>query len=103
MCRDIKTSCLFMDAPLYADIRISTKDFRAIFECKIPDGHQFMQDNDPKHTSRLAKVYFLDTGINQWWKTPPESPDLNPIEKPWHELKGFIRQEVQPTTKAGVD
>ena len=34
-----------------------------------------------------------------WWKTPPESPDLNPIENLWHELKKFIRREVKPKTK----
>lgn len=57
-----------------------------------------MQDNDPKHTSCLAKKYFEEQGIN-WWKTPPESPDLNPIENMWRELKEFIRREFKPTTK----
>lgn len=32
-------------------------------------------------------------------KHPPESPDLNPIENLWHELKEYIRREVKPTTK----
>ena len=37
-------------------------------------------------------------GIN-WWKTPPKSPDLNPIEMLWHELKHFLRAIVKPKTK----
>ena len=39
-----------------------------------------------------------EQGIN-WWKTPPESPDLNPIELLWHELKHFLRTKVKPKTK----
>jgi hypothetical protein len=40
----------------------------------------FQQDNDPKHTSRLAKHYFNDKSINllPW---PEQSLDLNPVEK----------------------
>ena len=64
----------------------------------FPDGHRFMQDNDPKHTSRRAKQFFEENGVN-WWKTPAESPDLNPIENLWHELKEFLRREVKPHTK----
>ena len=32
----------------------------------------------------------------------PESPDLNPIENMWLELKEFIRREVKPTTKSDL-
>ena len=53
---------------------------------------RFMQDNDPKHVSRRAKAFFE---IN-WWQTPPESPDLNPIENLWHELKEHLRAKVKP-------
>ena len=35
-----------------------------------------------------------------WWKTPPESPDANPIENVWHELKEVMRREVKPRNKS---
>ena len=61
-----------------------------------------MMDNDPKHTSHHVADYLRDQNIN-WWKTPAETPDLNPIENLWHELKEFIRREVKPKTKSERD
>ena len=31
-------------------------------------------------------MIFAENGVN-WWHSPPESPDVNPIENLWHELK----------------
>ena len=64
----------------------------------MPQKHCLMQDNDPKHCSKVTKEFFTEKGVN-WWKTPPESPDCNPIENLWHELKEFIRREVKPKSK----
>ncbi|KAK3106153.1 hypothetical protein FSP39_013781 [Pinctada imbricata] len=62
-----------------------------------PEGGRFQQDNDPKHTSRLAKQYLADNNINTiTW--PSESCDLNPIEMLWSEMKHFIGKRV-PRTK----
>ena len=80
--------CIFegiMDAELYCQIILD--GFLVPFiQTVYPLHHKFMQDNDPKHTSSRAQAFFADRGIN-WWRTPPESPDSNPIENMWHELK----------------
>lgn len=91
--------CIFegnMDSLVYQNI---LSRFLLPFVCeKYPMGYRFMQDNDPKHTSRSTQEWLERNEVN-WWPTPPESPDLNPIENLWHTLKWFLRKFVKPKTK----
>ena len=85
-----------MDKELYVDILEESR--LPFIHDTYPDNHYFMQDNDPKHSSNYAETWMAAKGVNRW-KTPPESPDLNPIENLWHELKECIRHEVKPKVK----
>jgi transposase len=91
--------CIFdtiMDSDLYIDIlRHHLVPFLETFE----EGYRFMQDNDPKHTSRKSREFYESEGIN-WWKTPASSADLNPIERVWHEMKHYLARYVKPLNKS---
>ena len=76
-------------------VEILEESLLPFIQSTYPDTHKFMQDNDPKHASSYARTWMEEKGVN-WWKTPSESPDLNPIENIWHELKEYIRREVKP-------
>ena len=91
--------CIFeglMDAPLY--IQVLQQTLLPFLQQTYPEGHRFMADNDPKHTSNEAKDWLTANGVD-WWRTPAESPDCNPIENLWHELKEYNRRVVKPTNK----
>ena len=63
----------------------------------FPDQHVLHIDNAPSHATTTATTYFEDRRINQY-KAPAQSPDLNPVELVWHDLKVFTKEEVKPNT-----
>ena len=70
------------------------------------DGHRLFQDNDPKHASHYIEDFFEANNV-EWWPSPPESPDLNPIENVWGSMKQYLRTMYKPSNleelKAGIE
>ena len=57
--------------------------------------HRFIQINTSVHSSRTVTTFLSEQGVT-WWPIPPESPDLNPIENLWWEVREWVRAVGRP-------